>query len=110
MIRGEDVTVLRKSASGTDAMGEPDITWESETVPDVLWSQAESERLSDGTRPGGTDDTVTFHFPKAYTDDLSGCRISVQGRIYDVLGDPIGYIPAITPGKWNRTVTGRKVE
>lgn len=107
---GVEVTVLRKSEAGRDEMGEPIVSWVPEPVENVLWSKSSSDRLEDGDRPEGTEDTVTFHFPKIYALPLSGCRIVLGSRTYDVLGDPIGYMPELTPGKHNRPVVGRRVE
>lgn len=108
-MRGVTVEVLRRSVVGEDEMGEPEIEWVSESVPNVLWHQAEAERLSDGTRPSGTDDSVTLYFPKSYAKSLCMSRVVIAGRMYDVVGDPIGYMPEMTPGKHNREVTARKV-
>ena len=109
-MKGRSVTVWRKSASGEDEMGEPVVQWVPETVENVLWIQNSADRLTDGTRPDGTDDEIKLHFPKAYAMSLAGCRVEVLGRLYDVNGDPVGCMPELTPGQWNRRVTARKVE
>lgn len=109
-MRGVTVEVLRRSVVGEDEMGEPKVEWVSESVPNVLWHQTEADRLSDGTRPDGTDDSITLYFPKTYAETLCGRRVVISGRTYDVLGDPIGYMPDMTPGKHNRMVTARKVD
>lgn len=109
-MRGSDVTVLRKTESGEDEMGDPIVSWVPETVDNVLWSKSRSADLDDVSRPDGTEDTVTFHFPKTYTASLSGCKIVLGSRTYDVVGDPVGYMPEHTPGVWNRPVMGRRVE
>lgn len=110
MIRGEDVTVLRKSASGTDEMGEPIIAWVSEEVENVLWEQGSANNIGDPTRPDGTIDDVTIHLPKTYTTSVKGAEVEINGVRYAVIGDPIGYMPDLTPGAWNRPVTCRRVE
>lgn len=104
------VTVLRKSKAGEDEMGEPVVEWVPETVEGVLWIQHGCGRLDDGSRPEGTEDTVKLHFPKTYTAGLAGCRVELLGREYEVVGDPVGYMPDLTPGSFNRPVTARKVE
>lgn len=104
------VTVWRKSQAGEDEMGEPVVEWVPETVGNVLWIQHGCDRLSDGSRPEGTEDTVKLHFPKSYTASLAGCSVELLGRKYAVMGDPVGCMPALTPGAWNRPVTARKVD
>lgn len=51
-------------------MGEPEISRGApEVVEDALADagRGDSDGLSDGARPLGTDDTVTVHLPKSYT-------------------------------------------
>ena len=112
MIRGVPVALYRRAEDGFDEMGEPIIEWVAETVEGALWTQGEgdSERLSDGVRPFGTDDTVTVHLPKTYAATVAGCEFEILGRRYRVEGDPVGYMPELTPGRWNRRVTARRVE
>lgn len=112
MIRGRAVTVWRKAETGEDEMGEPLVDWMPERVENVLWGPSEyAARLSeDGARPAMTDDEITVHIPKTYTACLAGCRIEVEGALWDVVGDPQGYMPELTPGPWNRSATARKVE
>ncbi|TNU89046.1 hypothetical protein FIC87_12665 [Eggerthella lenta] len=112
MIRGVPVTLYRRAEIGRDEMGEPIVEWIPETVEDALWTQGEgdSEGLSDGARPLGTDDTVTVHLPKAYKASVAGCEFEILGRRYRVEGDPVGYMPELTPGRYNRRVTARRVD
>ncbi len=110
MIRGEAVTLYRRVEGEEDEMGEPVTTWEAETVENVLWSQGGSDGLGDGTRPLGTDDEVTVHFPKSYAAGVANCEIEVGGIRYAVVGDPMGHMESLTPGAWNRPVTCRRVE
>lgn len=111
MIRGAPVTLYRRVEAGEDEMGEPIVSWEPETIYDVLWSQGEGDStgLPDGFRPLGTDDTVTVHLPKTYTASVAGCEFEFCGKRYKVEGDPAGYMPELTPGRWNRRVTARRV-
>lgn len=112
MIRGVPVTLRRRVEAGEDEMGEPIASWEPETIDGALWSQGEGDStvLSEGFRPLGTDDTVTVHLPKAYTASVAGCEFEIRGERYKVEGDPTGYMPELTPGRWNRRVTARRVE
>lgn len=112
MIRGVPVTLHRRVEAGFDEMGEPVVEWAPEVVEDALWTQGEgdSDGLSDGARPLGTDDTVTVHLPKSYTASVAGCEFEIRGDRYKVEGDPVGYMTELTPGRWNRRVTARRVD
>lgn len=81
-----------------------------ERVDGVLWMQRSSSRIADAGRPNGTVDEIRLHFPKAYDASLAGCEVEVAGRRYAVVGDPIGYMPELTPGPFNRPVTARRVD
>lgn len=117
MLRGIPMTVWRKSKTGVDEMGEDTYVWISEIVENVLYGPTKSDRLTGisgrlpgGTRPQGTDDTITAHFPKTYTESLAGCQLEAYGRRWDVLGDPSAHLDHLVRGKWNRTVAARKVD
>lgn len=102
--------VYRPVEGEPDPMGEPAVEWVPEEVDGVLWIQHLADRIEDADRPAGTEDEVKLHFPKTYTESLLGCRIGVCGRLYEVVGDPVGYMPGLTPGKWNRAVIARRVD
>lgn len=117
MLRGRAMTVWRRELGGTDAMGEDTVVWVPETVENVLWGPTRSESLSvvaggldAGGRTRGTRDTITAHFPKTYTESLSGCRLEAYGRCWDVIGDPQPHLDHLAPGRWNRTVVARRVD
>ena len=54
MIKGEQVTVYRPSATLTDAFGAPVKTWTTETVDNVVRHPAEAEDYTESNRPEGT--------------------------------------------------------
>lgn len=102
LIRGEAATVLRRSAASTDSHGNAVYgAWEGEDVQNVLAQPGATSDL-DSSRPEGARIAMTFHFPKAYTASLKGCKVSYGGREYAVVGDPQPYTGANTPGPWDR--------
>jgi hypothetical protein len=109
-MRGVDVTVKRPVEGELDSMGEPSVMWESEIVSNVLVAPAESERIEQDGRARGTDDIANVYFPKSYTARLKGCKVTLRGEDWDVIGDPQGYMADISPTAWNRRVSVRKVE
>lgn len=111
LLEGVDVVVIRHVPTGrADAMGDEVATEEAETVSDVLVAPQSSADADDATRPNGDVDAIRLHFPKSYAKPLAGCDIEVGGLRYRVQGDPRGYLPHLTPGRWNRPVTARRVE
>lgn len=110
-IEGIDVVVIRRVPTGeVDDMGEPVTRDAWEGVRDVLVSPSSTSDMDEPARPHGDKTSVRLHFPKSYTASLAGCDIELDGVLYRVQGDPQGYIPDLTPGRWNRPVTAKKVE
>lgn len=110
MIFGERV-VLRDRASGSlDEFGNERSEYRPAlTVHNVLVAPTSSQDLG-AERPDGDATVMTFHFPKTYIGDLSGCLIGWQGSWWEVIGDPRPYSTDSTPGVWNRPVQARLVE
>lgn len=72
-----------------------------------------SDDIEEG-RPYGVTDIVTFYLPKALDADLRGARIAcfptddqrMSGRVFDVVGSPMSYMRANTPGDYSWSVEG----
>lgn len=114
-IRGERVTVSTPSVAGEDAYGQPVKEWADEEVADVLVCEPSTSDLGSGLqsdlgRPEGDSVSLTLHFPKTYTASLRGCRVTLRGRTYEVLGDPVALTGANVPGAWDRAAPVRLVE
>lgn len=103
LLTGEDVAVLTRSVE-YDAHMEEVETWESETVGNVLVHPGSTSDVRDSSRPDGTRAAFTLGFPKSYTGSLRGCRVSVRGEVFAVIGDPRPASPDNIPGRWNRNV------
>lgn len=106
MIRGTTVTVTRKTASGTDRLGNVTYTTTTETVDNVLIAPSSTEDL-EAARQAGVMLACTLHFPKTYTASLRGCSVTLPapyGDTYRVVGDPQPYMTVNCPTPWNRAV------
>lgn len=104
LISGTSVVVEYRSANGKDAHGNTVYgEWEQETVENVIPQRGDTADI-DAERPEGVSVVMTFHFPKAYTKSLKGCRIVYAGKTYSVVGDPQPYLDENTPAQWNRPV------
>ena len=108
--RGVTVAVSRPVFDGVDASWSDAPTYgEPETVDNVIVAPTSTDDAQESTRPWATDTVLTFHFPKAYTASLRGCRISYNGHDYEVIGDPQPYMDSLTPGEHDRPVQAREV-
>ena len=109
LIAGEAVTV-RTPTIGYDEHMEEVVTWESETVGNVLVTPGATSDVLDGTRPDGTRVAFTLGFPKSFTASLRGCRCVVRGVECAVIGDPQPYTAENVPGAWNYTAEVERVD
>ena len=111
---GEAVAVLRRTQTGTDAMGEPTLGWASETVGGCLVRPLDgSDAIADGA-PDGRRCEYRIAFPKSWTATaapLAGCRVALVARGMDaadadaalrVAGSPDRTVPC--PTRWDMAV------
>lgn len=97
-MRGESVTVITRTAAGTDPFGAPLETGEMHTLVDnVLVAPGPAADSGGTTRPHGVKVRYTLYFPKALTADLRGAEVSVRGERLRVVGDPDRWPDGITP-------------
>ena len=130
MISGTSVTVVRRTMTGRDEMGEPVFSTSQETVGNVLVTPSNTDEMDVSNRMFGVVCELTLHFPKSYTASLEGCTVllsapygdaapepttsstaadeaaetvvQVVGHAYRILGDPKPYMACNTPTQWNR--------
>ena len=113
MIRGVSITVLRPTCGGRDRFGDAaEGVPKPETVDDVLIApggEAGSTEDLEAARTDGDSLSLQVHFPKGYTAELRGCELMLpepwaRFNPYRVVGQPMPYIDANTPTRWNRPV------
>lgn len=106
MMRGETVTVTWRTDTGDrDGGNNPIWAEESETVDDVLVKPGADANASDSTRPEGITVALTCAFPRAWAyRSLRGALVTVRGRDYQVVGDPIPVDGGMQPTRWNLLV------
>ena len=86
MMIGEAVSVLRRSQSGLDGMGDPIFEWSGESVQNVLVRPLSGSDMSDQLHPSGVKVEYSLAFPKAYTAacaPLRGARVALVERGMD---------------------------
>lgn len=115
-LRGRTVVVLRPTDGGTDPFGEP-VEGEPERVKvaNVLIDQPTTADIEQTARRFGVSCELTLHFPKSYEASLRGCTVELPAPWerdggWEVMGDPLPYDPALTPGEHDRPVHVRRVD
>lgn len=113
MIHGVSVTVLRPTCGGRDRFGDmSEGVPKPERVDDVLISpggDVSSNEDLEAQRTDGDELSLQLHFPKAYKGELRGCELMLPApwdafNPYRVVGQPLPYIEANTPTRWDRPV------
>ena len=104
-MKGEAVIVERRVKTGVDGLNNPIYEVASMVeVANVLVCPGSTSDVIGSMRPDGAEVTYTLHFPKTFSGSLRGCRISVRGEWFSVIGDPQPYTTENTPGLYNRPV------
>lgn len=72
-------------------------------IANVLVSpgDAQDSDLSDDELPAGAVVRYRLDFPKAFAGDLEGSSVEVRGEDLRIVGHPVRYMDALTPGDWN---------
>ena len=106
-MRGETVTVIRHTTTGTDEYGNPVHGKTVEDVANVLVQPPSMSEPSDVDRPNGIRVDATLLFPRTYEGgSLRGCGILIRDEPtpYRVIGDPMPVDGGMTPTDWNMSV------
>lgn len=109
LIAYETVTVLTPTTTYDEHM-EASVAWSEAQVPGVAVAPGATSDVTDSTRPDGTRVALTLGFPKTFTASLRGCRVSVRGKKYAVIGDPQPLTAENVPGSLNRPVEVEAVD
>lgn len=105
MIRGETVAVQHVIGTTRDRLGVEVPTYgEPVYVPNVAIVPATLDE-TDYLRPDGIRVTYTLHFPRGYSQDLRGARVTVRGETFKVVGDPKPYTESNVRGPWTMPVS-----
>lgn len=113
MIRGTTATVELRVRNSRDSFGnDVEAYAEPVDVDNVLVAPGACAEL-DPTRPEGVRVDLTLHFPKGWTGDLRGARITLPepwGGAYRVIGGPKPYMDANCPTPWHMPVEVEAVD
>lgn len=113
MINGMTAYVEQRVRNARDSFGNDVIVYSApQAVDNVLVTPGPCKEL-DASRPEGVRVALTVHFPKGWSGELRGARITLPapwGGAYNVIGDPMPYMPENTPTPWNMPVEVEAVD
>ena len=93
-IKGETVSVAARLRNARDSFGNAVEAWEKPVdVAGVVVAPGKCDAL-DATRPEGVRVDLTLHFPKSWSGNLRGAKVTLTGKYagtYNVVGDPKPY-------------------
>lgn len=104
MIAGETVYVSLLTKGVEDAYGNAaDVYGTPVAVENVLVGRGNQFDETEAGRPDAIRSDISFCFPRGWSADLRGARITRDGKTYEVVGEPTEYtdvnLPPAIP--WN---------
>ncbi len=106
MISGTTVSVELRERDARDSFGnDVEAYAAAQAVDNVLIVPGACAEL-DSTRPEGVRVAYTLHFPKGWTADMRGARVTLPAPFdgmgkYRVVGSPAPYMDANCPTPWH---------
>lgn len=110
MIKGITVTLHERAQSGIDALGKTIYTETPTAVENVLVSPATAEEVTDSVSLYGRKAVYTLCIPKGDSHDWTGCRVTIKGTDYRVIGAAEEWIDYMLPLRWNKKVKVERYE
>lgn len=103
MLAGERVAVVECAVS-RDALGRPARSESRREVGNVLLAPPDTSSMAQLD----ADVCLVAYWPKADPGELRGREVEARGQRFAVVGDPMAYPAALTPGPWDRAVRLRR--
>lgn len=103
-ITGETVTVSLRDFGAHDAYGNPvERFGEPFEVANVIVGKPTTKADYSEEHPEGIEMHVAFCFPRGFSHDLRGARVTRAGKTYEIVGDPSELTEANIPPliEWN---------
>ena len=109
-IKGITVTLYDKTATSTDAFGDPVYTETAQSVEDVLVYPSTSTEILETINLYGKKAVYTLAIPKGDTNDWQDKKVSFFGQDWQTFGIPTLGIEANIPLRWNMKVMVERYE
>lgn len=102
-MKGMTLTFSKRSATGTDAMGNNTYTTSSIAVDDCLIAPiTEPSTAREQQAITQSRDQVRIHLPKTFTGDVSDSDVTYDGKVFHLDSDSVVFMAENTPTRWNR--------
>jgi hypothetical protein len=112
-MKGETVTLEKKTQTGTDPFGQPVYSTSTEEVKDVLIGEPSTDDITNTLAMYGKKIVYTLAIPKGddhvWEDTFVTLPAPMGGR-YHTIGIPTAGIEANIPLRWNKKVHLEKLE
>lgn len=110
MIKGEKVTLLATTQTGTDPFGAPIYTENEIVVSDVIIGTPSTEDVTTDLNLMGKRLAFVLGIPKGDSNDWKDKDIIIRGERFRSYGFPLTQTDANVPGKWNTQVKVERYE
>lgn len=110
MIKGITVTLYERTQSGVDALNKAIYTESPIKVQNVIVSPATAEEVTDSVSLYGRKAVYTLCIPKGDTHDWTGCKVTIKGTDYRVIGAAEEWIDDMLPLAWNKKIKVERYE
>ncbi len=103
LMKGIALRFVKKTQTGTDAMGNPVMSKSNIDVSDCLIAPiTEPVSAREQQAMEQSKDQVRIHIPKTYTGNLSNSDVVWNGKVFHLDSDSVKFMDENTPGRWNR--------
>ena len=102
-MKGMTLTFTKRSATGTDAMGNATYSTSDIAVDDCLIAPiTEPSTAREQQAITQSRDQVRIHLPKLFTGDVSDSDVTYDGKVFHLDSDSVVFMADNTPTRWNR--------
>lgn len=108
LIKGIEVILYEKTATGTDAFGATVYTETPVTVGNVLVSPVSSDDLTDDQQLNGRKEICELSIPKKNTNVWEDSTVEIQGQKWRTFGFVQKYITENVPLDWDKKVKAER--
>ena len=112
-MKGIEITLISKTADGTDIFNQPVYKDAKITVSDVLVGEPSTTDIETNLTVYGKRTAYTLAIPKGDTNTWEGAEVELPAPFdgtFKVIGKPIAGIEANIPLRWNKKVHLEQLE
>lgn len=110
LIKGIDITLYSKTATGTDAFGQKTYSTSAVTVSNVIVAPSTAEEINDTLEFYGKKAEYTLCIPKGDNHSWDNVDVEFFGKKYHTIGPAKEYIESNLPLSWNKQVRVERIE